>query len=157
MVIHGLFTIIIIMMCLILTSYFEIIDVWWNSSILNSKHNTLPCLLNCLNLVWNDIDSLLTLIVLFLPYQYVTEKMGVAEGTKLTDEYMEMEKVRICTCILYIFDVTLNDHESWFDFDLVENGWSNWIGRWIIEQDERISATESSNKSKIDDWIQGSE
>ena len=51
--------------------------------------------------------------------------MGVAEGTKLSDEYVEMEKV----------SDSIKKEPKWPIDIVIENGWYNRVGRWTVEQD----------------------
>lgn len=52
--------------------------------------------------MWQIDGPLVIGIRFFIALQYVTEKMGGAEGTKLDLDFMEMERVRTsAACIRY--------------------------------------------------------
>jgi hypothetical protein len=47
-------------------------------------------------------------VIFSFSLQYVTEKMGGAEGTKLDLDFMEMERVRRSFCFLFVFRAKLD-------------------------------------------------
>lgn len=78
--------------------------------------------------------------------QYVTEKMGGAEGTKLDLDFMDMERVSIC---LNVMLSKVADDYSWNYFCVVAENWRNkWVGRRDTNQNQRVPSAKSNSKSK---------
>ena len=58
----------------------------------------------------------------FISNQYMSEKIGGAEGTKFTDDYTNLERVSFNICSFEIYN----------NFSLItENGHDQWVGRWV--------------------------